>query len=59
MNKGFQLFGTKVLVTIRGQDDSDTVSSSIYVPKQLTGVITNYPDTLFSQSGTAATVGAG
>ena len=34
-NKGFQLFGTKVLVTIHGIDEADTVSSSIYVPKQL------------------------
>jgi hypothetical protein len=45
-NKGFQVFGSEVLVTIRGTEDADTVSSFLYVPKQLTGIISNYPDTL-------------
>jgi hypothetical protein len=44
--KNLPLFGTQVLVTIRGMDDSDTVTSSIYVPKQLAGMISVYPDTL-------------
>src|ERR1700674_3222132 len=34
-NKGTQMFGTEVLVTIRGTGETDTVSSSIYLPKQL------------------------
>jgi hypothetical protein len=51
INKGFQLFGTKVLVTIRGTCETDTVSSSIYLPKQLSGAITNYPDTLSLNHG--------
>ena len=51
INKGFQLFGTQVLVTIHGMDEADTVSSSIYLPKQLTGVIMNYPDTLSLSQG--------
>ena len=44
--KNLPLFGTQALITIRGQDDSDMVTSSIYVPKQLTGLISGYPDTL-------------
>ena len=37
----------QVLVTIRGMDEADTVSSSVYVPKATSpGLITNYPDTL-------------
>jgi hypothetical protein len=51
INKGSQLFGTQVLVTIRGMGDADTVTSSIYLPKQLTGEIMNYPDTLSLSHG--------
>jgi hypothetical protein len=51
MNKGSQLFGSQVLVTIRGTDDADTVSSSIYVPKQLTEALAYYPDTLSLNKG--------
>ena len=49
--KNLPLFGTKAFITIRGQDDSDTVTSSIYVPKQLTGLISGYPDTLSLSNG--------
>ncbi|HEY4936570.1 MAG TPA: hypothetical protein VII44_08315 [Puia sp.] len=51
VNKGSQLFGTQVLVTIRGMDEADTVSSSIYVPKQLTEMISEYPDNLSLNKG--------
>ena len=50
-NKDFQLFGSQVLITIRGSNEWDTVSSSIYLPKQLGGVITNYPDTISLSQG--------
>jgi len=50
-NKGFQLFGSKVLVTIYGSGEADTVSNSIYVPKRLTTIIENYPDTLSLNKG--------
>ena len=49
--KGGQLFGTKVLVTIRGMDETDTVSSSIYLPKQLSSTLENYPDTVSLSHG--------
>jgi hypothetical protein len=45
-NKGFEVFGSQVMVTIRGIADADTVTSSVYVPKQLTQTILNYPDTI-------------
>ena len=51
IDKNFQLFGTRVLITIHGMEEEDTVSSSIYVPKQLTDMITNYPDTLSISHG--------
>jgi hypothetical protein len=51
IGKNLPFFGTRALITIRGQDDSDTVTSSIYVPKQLTSVIDNYPDTLSLSRG--------
>jgi hypothetical protein len=50
-NKGFPLFGTQVLIAIRGTVEADTVSSSIYLPKQLTTEITNYPDTISLTQG--------
>jgi hypothetical protein len=50
-SKGGQLFGTKVLVTIRGMDEIDTVSSSIYLPKQLSSTLENYPDTVSLSHG--------
>jgi hypothetical protein len=51
VNKSLPLFGTQVLVTIRGTEDADTVTSSIYVPKQLTGIISDYPDTFSISHG--------
>jgi hypothetical protein len=50
-SKGDQLFGTKVLVTIRGMDEADTVSSSIYLPKQLSPTLKDYPDTISKSDG--------
>jgi hypothetical protein len=49
--KGVQVFGSQVLVTIRGTEDADTVSSSLYVPKELSQTISNYPDTLSINKG--------
>ena len=51
INKSNRLFGSHVLVTIRGIDDADTVSSSIYVPKQLRGNDSDYPDTVSLSRG--------
>lgn len=51
INKGSELFGTKVLVTIRGMDDADTVTSSVYVPKQLSGTIAAFPSSLSLNKG--------
>jgi hypothetical protein len=48
---GNQFFGTKVMVTIRGMDEADTVSSSIYLPKQLSTTLKNYPDTISKEDG--------
>jgi hypothetical protein len=50
-NQGFQLFGSKVLITIHGNDEADTLSNSIYVPKRLSTIIENYPDTLSLSQG--------
>jgi hypothetical protein len=52
-DKGLPLFGTKVLVTIRGTEEADTVTSSLYLPKQLTGVLASdyYPDVLSRRTG--------
>ena len=51
VNKGSQLFGTQVLVTIRGMEEADTVTSSIYLPKQLTDMTSDYPDSLSANHG--------
>jgi hypothetical protein len=51
ITQGSMLFGTSVQVTIHGISDYDTVSSSVYMPKQLTGVITNYPAELSLNKG--------
>jgi hypothetical protein len=50
-DKGSQLFGTEVFVTIHGIDEADTVTSSIYVPKQLSGTIESYPSALSVSKG--------
>ena len=47
MNKGSLLFGTRVLINIRGIDEADTVSNSIYVPKQLSAFVTSLPQIHF------------
>jgi hypothetical protein len=51
INKNLPLFGTQVLVTIRGMGEADTVTSSIYLPKQLSGTFTNYPDVISRSKG--------
>src|SRR5450432_1231861 len=49
--KGDQLFGTKVLITIHGMTEADTVSNSIYLPKQLSPTLVDYPDTVSLNRG--------
>ena len=49
--KGNQLFGSNVVVTIHGADESDSISNMIYVPKRLTTIIENYPDTVSISKG--------
>jgi hypothetical protein len=51
VSKSSQLFGTKILVTIHGIDEADTVSSSIYLPKQLSPSLEDYPDTVSLNKG--------
>ena len=51
VDKNLPFFGTQVFVTIRGINEADTVTSSVYVPKQLTGFIENYPDSLSINQG--------
>jgi len=51
MESGYQLFGTQVMVTIRGMGEGDTVSRSIYLPKRLNNLISNYPDTVSLNRG--------
>lgn len=51
MTKDFQVFGSQVLISIRGVEEADTVSSSIYVPKQLTCLITAYTDIISLSQG--------
>ncbi|HEY2350214.1 MAG TPA: hypothetical protein VGH64_14440 [Puia sp.] len=51
ISKGSQMFGTKILVTIHGNDEADTVSSSVYLPKQLSSSLEDYPDTVSISRG--------
>jgi hypothetical protein len=51
LNKASQVFGTRVMVHILGMNTADTVSSSVYVPKQLSGLLSGYPDTLSISHG--------
>jgi hypothetical protein len=51
ISKSSQLFGTKILVTIHGMDEADTVSSSVYLPRQLSPTLENYPDTVSLSRG--------
>ncbi len=51
ISKGYPFFGSRVLITIHGTDEADTVSSTVYVPKQLTAAITKYPDSISVISG--------
>jgi hypothetical protein len=49
--KGLPLFGTDVVVTIRGTGENDTISKSVYLPKQLLRFISDYPDTVHLNQG--------
>ena len=51
ISKSSQLFGTQILVAIHGMDEADTVSSSVYLPKQLSPSLENYPDTVSASLG--------
>ena len=56
ISKSSQLFGTQILVTIHGMDEADTVSSSVYLPKQLSPSLENYPDTVSVSHGLPVTM---
>jgi hypothetical protein len=45
------LFGSNVVVTIRGISADDTLSRSVYLPKQLLRLISDYPDTVHLDRG--------
>jgi hypothetical protein len=49
--KTLPLFGTQVLITIRGMGETDTVTSSVYLPKQLAGVSANFPSSFSISRG--------
>lgn len=49
--KGMPLFGSYVMVTIRGDGEDDTISRSVYLPKQLLRLISDYPDTVHLSQG--------
>ena len=51
LGKDSQVFGSQVLISIHGTDDGDTVTNSVYVPKQLTALVTKYPDVLSLSKG--------
>jgi len=51
IGKSSQLFGTRVLVAIHGIDEADTVSSSVYLPKELSPSLEDYPDTISINHG--------
>src|SRR6185437_10992903 len=44
--KAAPLFGTNVIVNIRGTEVDDTISKSVYLPKQLVQLISAYPDSI-------------
>ena len=49
--KNIPVFGTSVMVTIHGETEGDSVSSSIYVPKELSNIISDFPDTVSLNRG--------
>ncbi|PWT76605.1 MAG: hypothetical protein C5B59_06140 [Bacteroidetes bacterium] len=44
LNQGLALYGTNVCVSIKGNSNDDTVTTSVYLPKRLINVITDFPD---------------
>jgi hypothetical protein len=51
ISKSGRMFGTKIPVAIHGMDEEDTVSTSIYLPKQLSASLEDYPDTISKSQG--------
>jgi hypothetical protein len=49
--KATPLFGTNVVVTIRGTEADDSISKTVYLPKQLMQLISTYPDTIHRSKG--------
>ncbi|HEY4155742.1 MAG TPA: hypothetical protein VGM24_09940 [Puia sp.] len=49
--KGAPVFGSNVMVTIRGTGADDTISRSVYLPKQLVQLISGYPDAIQRSKG--------
>jgi hypothetical protein len=46
IQEGLALFGRNVTVRIKGKTDTDTVSTSIYLPKRIVKAISDFPDIL-------------
>lgn len=45
------LFGTNVVVTVRGTEASDSISNTVYLPKQLMQLVSVYPDSIHRTKG--------
>ena len=45
------LFGTNVVVTVRGTEANDSISNTVYLPKQLMQLVSVYPDTIRRTKG--------
>ena len=46
LQEGISLFGTNVTVRIKGKTDDDTINSTVYLPKRLVRVVSDFPDIL-------------
>ncbi|HTS45148.1 MAG TPA: hypothetical protein VMH01_12180 [Puia sp.] len=44
LNEGLALFGTNVIITIKGSSDADTASQTVYLPKRIVQAITDFPN---------------
>jgi len=49
--KAAPLFGTNVVVTVQGTEANDSISNTVYLPKQLMELISVYPDTIHRSKG--------
>jgi len=49
LSEGIALYGTNVLITVKGKTDADTVTSTVYLPKKIVRVVSDFP-AVISQS---------